>query len=90
MEQGETACLEEQPITNRQCHISMGDAFCSVTLTNQKNMKKPNPFVSSITFNSCSMIIKSVNSVKVKYIGAPIVGLKKKTILVSKSLVANL
>ena len=36
------------------------------------------------------MLIKGANGVKAKFIGAPIVGSKKKVILVPKSLVTNL
>ena len=53
-----------------------------------KNKKDAN--VSSIKFDSCYLLTKDVNGVKVKSIGAPIVGSKKKAIWVPKSLVTNL
>jgi len=54
-----------------------------------KNKNKPNN-VSSIKFDSCYMLTKSVNGVQPKFIGAPIVGSKKKVIWVPKNLVTNL
>jgi hypothetical protein len=36
------------------------------------------------------MLVKGANSVKAKFIGAPVVGLKKKAILVPKTSVTNL
>ena len=53
-----------------------------------KNKKYAN--VSSIKFDSCYLLTKGVNGVKIKFIGAPIVGSKKKAIWVPKSLVTNL
>ena len=46
--------------------------------------------VSSIQFDSCYLLTKGVNGVKAKFIGAPIMGSKKKAIWVPKSLVTNL
>ena len=46
--------------------------------------------VSSIKFDSCYLLTKGTNGVKAKFIGAPIVGPKKKAIWVPKSLVTNL
>ena len=46
--------------------------------------------VSSIKFDSCYLLIKGANGVKAKFIGAPIVGSKKKAIWVPKTLVTNL
>ena len=46
--------------------------------------------VSLIKFDSCYLLTKGANSVKAKFVGAPIVGSKKKAIWVPKSLVANL
>jgi hypothetical protein len=46
--------------------------------------------VLSIKFDSCYILTKGVNGVKAKFIGTPIVGLKKKAIWVPKSLVTNL
>ena len=72
----------------RFCHkckqVGHTEQYC------KKNMKMPKPFVSSIMFDSCYMLTKGVNGVKVKYIGAPIVGPKKKAIWVPKSLVTNI
>ena len=55
-----------------------------------KNNKNKQQNVSSIRFDSCYMLTKGVNGVKAKFIGAPIVGSKKKAIWVPKSLVTNL
>ena len=52
--------------------------------------KKKNANVSSIKFDSCYLLTKGANGVKAKFIGAPIVGSKKKAIWVPKSLVTNL
>jgi hypothetical protein len=46
--------------------------------------------VSSIKFDSCYMLTKRANGVQAKFIGAPIVGSKKKAIWVPKSFVTNL
>ena len=46
--------------------------------------------VSSIKFDSCYLLTKGANGVHAKFIGAPIVGSKKKAIWVQKSLVTNL
>ena len=46
--------------------------------------------VSSIKFDSCYLLTKGVNGVKAKFVGTPILGSKKKSIWVSKSLVTNL
>ena len=54
-----------------------------------KNKNKTNN-VSSIKFDSCYMLTKGVNGVQAKFIGAQIVGSKKKAIWVPKSLVTNL
>ena len=56
------------------------------TCKNKKNITN----VSSICFDSCYMLTKGTNGVKAKFIGAPIVGPKKKAICVPKSLVTNL
>jgi 3-hydroxyisobutyrate dehydrogenase-like beta-hydroxyacid dehydrogenase len=42
--------------------------------------------VSSIKFDSCYMLTKRVNGVQAKFIGAPIMGSKKKAIWVPKEL----
>ena len=52
--------------------------------------KNKNANVSSIKFDSCYLLTKGANGVKAKFIGAPIVGSKKKAIWVPKSLVTNL
>jgi hypothetical protein len=52
--------------------------------------KNKNANVSSIKFDSCYLLTKGVNGVKAKFIGTPIMGLKKKVIWVPKSLVINL
>ena len=52
--------------------------------------KNKNTNVSSIKFDSCYLLTKGANGVKAKFIGAPIVGSKKKAIWVPKSLVTNL
>jgi hypothetical protein len=46
--------------------------------------------VSSIQFDTCYLLTKGANGVRAKFIGAPIVGSKKKVIWVPKSLVTNL
>jgi hypothetical protein len=46
--------------------------------------------ISSIKFDSCYMLVKGANGVKAKFIGTTIVGLKKRTIWVPKTLVNNL
>ena len=55
-----------------------------------KTNKNKQPNVSSIRFDSCYMRVKGANGVKAKFIGTPIVGPKKKTIWVPKTLVTNL
>jgi hypothetical protein len=52
--------------------------------------KKSHANVSSIRFDSCYMLVKGANGVKAKFIGAPIVGSKKKVIWVLMTLVTNL
>ena len=52
--------------------------------------KNKNANVSSIKFDSCYLLTKGANGVKAMFIGAPIVGSKKKAICVPKSLVTNL
>ena len=52
--------------------------------------KSKNANVSSIKLDSCYMLIKGTNGVKVKFIGKPCMGSKKKAIWVPKSLVTNL
>jgi hypothetical protein len=52
--------------------------------------KKSHANVSSIKFDSCYLLTKGANGVKAKFIGASIVGSKKKVIWVPKSLVTNL
>ena len=52
--------------------------------------KNKNANASSIKFDSCYLLTKGANSVKDKFIGAPIVGSKKEAIWVPKSLVTNL
>jgi hypothetical protein len=42
--------------------------------------KNKNGNVSSIKFDSCYLLTKGANGVKAKFIGTPIVGLKKKAI----------
>ena len=54
-----------------------------------KTNKNKQPNVSSIRFDSCYMLVKGVNGVKVKFIGTPIVG-PKKVFWVPKTLVTNL
>jgi hypothetical protein len=49
-----------------------------------------NANLSSIKFDSCYLLTKGANGVKAKFIGIPIVGPKKKAILVPKTLVTNL
>ena len=55
-----------------------------------KNKIKKQTFVSSIMFDSCYMLTKGKTGVKVKYIGTPTVGPKKKAIWVSKDFITNL
>ena len=57
---------------------------------NYKTNKNKLPNVFSIKFDSCYMLYKGANGVKAKFIGTPIVGPKKKTIWVPKTLVTNL
>ena len=57
---------------------------------NCKNKNKNNANVSSIYFDSCYLLTKGINGVHAKFIGAPIVGSKKKAIWVPKTLVTNL
>jgi hypothetical protein len=57
---------------------------------NCKNKNKNNANVSLICFESCYMLTKGVNGMKAKFIGIPIVGSKKKSIWVPKTLVTNL
>ena len=52
--------------------------------------KNKNTNVSSIKFDSYYLLTKSVNGVNAKFVGTPIMGLKKKAIWVPKSLVTNL
>jgi hypothetical protein len=52
--------------------------------------KNKNASVSSIKFDSFYVLTKGTNCVKVKFIGAPWMGSRKKAIWVPKSLVTNL
>ena len=52
------------------------------------NKKKNN--APSICFDSCYLLTKGEKGVKAKFIGTPIVGPKKKSIWVPKSLITNL
>ena len=61
-----------------------------VTKEHDCKNKNKNAIVSSIKFDSCYLLTKGANGVKAKFIGAPIVGPKKKAIWVPKSLVTNL
>ena len=54
-----------------------------------KTNKNKQPNIYSIRFDSCYMLIKGANGMKVKFIGTPIVG-QKKDHLISKTLVTNL
>jgi hypothetical protein len=55
-----------------------------------KTNKNNQPNISLIRFDSCYMLVKGTNGVKVKFIGTPIVGSKKRVIWVPKTLVTNL
>jgi hypothetical protein len=57
---------------------------------NCKTNKNKQLNISSIKFDSYYMLVKGANGVKAKFIGTPIVGLKKKAIWVQKTLVTNL
>jgi hypothetical protein len=52
--------------------------------------KKSHANVSSIKFDSCYLLTKGTNGVKAKFIGASLLGPKKKAIWVPKNLVTNL
>ena len=65
---------------NRCKQVGHIEQYCKIN----KN-KQPN--VPSIRFESCYMLVKGANGVKAKFIGTPIVGTKKKTIWVPKTLV---
>ena len=52
--------------------------------------KKSHANVFSIKFDSCYLLTKGADGVNAKFIGAPIMGSKKKAIWVSKSLVTKL
>jgi hypothetical protein len=71
------------PFCNRCKQVGRIEQYCKTN-----NNKQPN--VSSIRFNSCYMLVKGANGVKAKFIGTPIVGLKKKIIWVPKTLVINI
>jgi hypothetical protein len=57
---------------------------------NKINKNKLNANVTRIPFDSCYVLTKGEKGVQAKFIGTPIVGPKKKTIWVPKSLVTNL
>ena len=67
---------------NRYKQVGHMEQYC-------KNKNK-NTNVSSIKFDSCYLLTKGVNGLKAKFVGTPILGSKKKSIWVSKSLVTNL
>jgi hypothetical protein len=69
-------------LCNRCRQVGHVEQYCK-----NKN-KEPN--VSSIRFDSCYFLTKGANGVKAKFIGAPVMGSKKKAIWVPKSLVTNL
>jgi hypothetical protein len=52
--------------------------------------KNEQPNVSFIRFDSCYMLVKGANGVKVKFIGTSILGSKKKAIWIPKTLVTSL
>jgi hypothetical protein len=54
------------------------------------NKNKKNVNVPYIPFDSCYVLTKGEKGVHAKFVGTPIVGLKKKAIWVPKSLVTNL
>jgi hypothetical protein len=58
--------------------------------TKNKNKNKNNANASSIQFDSCYVLAKGEKAMKAKFVGTPIVGLKKKAIWVPKILVTNL
>jgi hypothetical protein len=68
---------------NRCKQIEHIEQYCKTNKNKQLN-------VSSIRFDSCYILVKGANSVKVKFIGTPIMGSKKKAIWVPKTLVTNL
>jgi hypothetical protein len=82
--------------TPKASFVKSNDRFCNrckqVGHIEQycKNKNKNNANVSSLYFDSCYMLTKGVNGVKVKFIGTPIMSSKKKSIWVPKTLVTNL
>jgi hypothetical protein len=68
---------------NRCKQVGHVEQYCKTNKNKQLN-------VSSIRFDSCYMLVKGANGVKAKFIGTPILGLRKKTIWVPKTLVTNL
>jgi hypothetical protein len=53
-------------------------------------LQNKNKVISAIKFGFCYLLIICTNGVKTKFIGAPVVGPKKKVIQVSMSLNTNL
>jgi hypothetical protein len=68
---------------NRWKQVGHIEQYCKTNKNKQLN-------IFSIRFYSYYMLVKGANGVKAKFIGTPIVGLKKKAIWVPKSLVTNL
>jgi hypothetical protein len=68
---------------NRCKQVEHIEQYCKTN-----NNKKLN--VSSIRFDSCYILVKGANGVKVKFTGTPIMSSKKKAIWVPKTLVTNL
>ena len=88
---GKAACVTPKP-----SFVRSNGSFCSSCKQpghNEhycKNKIKKQTFVSSIMFDSCYMLTKGKIGVKVKYIGTPTVGPRKKAIWVPKNLITNL
>jgi hypothetical protein len=77
-------------VTPKASFVRSNGQFCHSCkqvghIEQQCKNKKSQTNVSSIKFNSCYLLTKGINDVKAKFIGAPIVGPKKKAIWVPKS-----
>jgi hypothetical protein len=74
--------------------VRSNSQFCNrckqVGHVEQYYKKNKNTNVSSIKFDSCYLLTKGVNGVKVKFVDTSIMDSKKKAIWVPKSLVTNL
>jgi hypothetical protein len=87
------ATLKPRFVKSNGCYCNRCKQVGHLEINCNKINKNNNKFYAKmdcIPFNSCYVLTKGEKGVQAKFIGTPIVGPKKKTIWVPKSLVTNL